>query len=144
MSNSRFHATAGPPPARHIHGTCMDPGRDCPPQRVQGPRQLPETAPIESYGRRKNNSPLIGPCKEINKLKTSFVLFVSSGKLTQKLCFLTVSRGPGGFGMLRMSCRIHFHLSWCLSNSMVPSYGQRKLLRGICFPCTVYVIYKPG
>ena len=42
----------------------------------------------------------------------------------QKLGFWKVSQGPGGFRKLREACRIRFHLSWYLSNSMVPSYDQ--------------------
>ena len=44
--------------------------------------------------------------------------------------FLAFSRGPGGFRELREAGRIHFHLSWYLSDDVVTSYDQ-KLWGGI-------------
>ena len=44
-----------------------------------------------------------------------------------KTYVLAASYGPGGFRELREACRNHFQS--CLSDSVVPSYGQ-KLCRG--------------
>ena len=39
--------------------------------------------------------------------------------------FLPFPRGPGGFRELREAGRIHFHLSWYLSDYVVTSYDQK-------------------
>ena len=44
--------------------------------------------------------------------------------LPLKYRFLAVLRGPGGFRELREAGRIHFHLSWYLSDYVVTSYDQ--------------------
>ena len=44
--------------------------------------------------------------------------------------FLAVSSGPVRFGEPREACRNHLHLSWHLSDSVVPSRG-RKISWGI-------------
>ena len=38
---------------------------------------------------------------------------------------MAFSRGPGGFRELREAGRIHFHLSWYLSDYVVTSYDQK-------------------
>ena len=37
---------------------------------------------------------------------------------------LAFFRGSGGFRELREACRKHLHLSWYLSDTVVPSYGK--------------------
>ena len=54
-----------------------------------------------------------------------------------KHCLGAFSRGPGGFRELREACGIHFHLSWYLSDAVVPSYGQKHW--GHLFPSTVCI-----
>ena len=50
---------------------------------------------------------------------------------SEKLGFWEVFQGPGGFRRVREACRIHFHLSWYLSDSTVPSYDQKPWGKGI-------------
>ena len=38
-----------------------------------------------------------------------------------------VFEGAGGFRKLQKACRIPFHLSWYLSDFMVPSYDQNPM-----------------
>ena len=44
--------------------------------------------------------------------------------LVLKCKFVTAYKDPGGFRELREACRNHCHLSWYLSDSMVPNYGS--------------------
>ena len=55
----------------------------------------------------------------------------------QNIGLALFSRGPGGFREVRKAGRNHFHLSWCLSVSVVKSYGQKPWGGEICLPSTV-------
>ena len=53
------------------------------------------------------------------------------------VCF----RGPGGFREFREACRNHFHLSWYLSDAVVPPKGINKELCFFCFLCEFFIAY---
>ena len=63
------------------------------------------------------------PFKRINMVNEELFLLSSIIIRVLKHC-LAVSRGPGGFRELREACMNHFHLSWYLSDSRVPSYAK--------------------
>ena len=50
---------------------------------------------------------------------------------------LVCIEGPGGFRELREASRNYFHLSWYLSESMVPNYGYRRSWEEIILSSTV-------
>ena len=54
------------------------------------------------------------------KFLKSFNFFENVG--VEHFGFLVVFEGPGGLKQLRGTRRIHFHLSWYLSDPVVPSY----------------------
>ena len=56
-------------------------------------------------------------------IRNSIVLVLNCRVPRRRL--LAVSRRPRGFRELREACRIHFHLSWYLSDSKVPTYGPK-------------------
>ena len=73
----------------------------------------------------KKVPPLIGPKKGMNKEYKGFFLIFSQNSKVQKLRFLVLSEGPGGFREVRGAYRNHFHLSWYLVVSVVTSYDQK-------------------
>ena len=48
----------------------------------------------------------------------------SENVVSLKFGFLEVAQVPRGFKKLREVRRIHFHLSWYLSDAVVPSYDH--------------------
>ena len=84
---------------------------------------------IDTYGRRtKKFPPLIGAKKGINRDNKDFVLIFSENVRVLYNRFLAFSRGPGGFRELREAGRIHFHLSWYLSDYVVTSYAHIEIV----------------
>ena len=68
--------------------------------------------------------PLIQPFKGISKdgKRLPLLFLQTNGYRSYALTFFRVH---GGFRERREAGRNHFHLSWYLSDSMVPSYGQK-------------------
>ena len=54
-------------------------------------------------------------------------MFCSKSIGSQQISFfLGGVKGPAGFTKLREACRIRFHLSWYLSDFMVPGHDQKS------------------
>ena len=80
------------------------------------------------FQRKRRNDPLsakwpcpLGPFKGINNDNKGFHPICSLNIRDIKHRFGVFSRGPGGFSGLREACWNRFHLSWYLSDFMVPS-----------------------
>ena len=63
---------------------------------------------------------------------TRIIVFMRCSQNTSCFWYI-VFCGLGGFWRLRKACRLHSHLSWYLSDFMVPIYGRTKLVGAFPF-----------
>ena len=68
---------------------------------------------------------LLGPFEGFSKENNGFARIWWKTYRVIKHRFWASSWGPGGFMELRETCWIHCHLSWYLSDAVVPSYDQK-------------------
>ena len=93
--------------------------------RIRNEKRPKHNEKLRKYGRRTNKKPPIRPFKRINRVNKDFFRNFSRNFRVLKDWFLAVSQGPGGFRKVREAYRIHFHLSWYLSDSLVKSSDQK-------------------